>query len=471
MSGGLLEEIVGAPDRDDLPGGVGVVSVDDGDEPDFLAAVAERELARVRLRRRDIEHGSWAEIRTAGLVGADAFDAQSGYAAHLDAWRQRWADARPIKLEGALLGRLEAFGPVLGERARMAECIAQTGAGGLLDQLVEGALAPANGGAPRLDAGWDVLTPGESAAIAEDVQAEVHRTVGVRGGEGVREWRIFRDPSVAAGPGFWLKSQALSRVESDRSGRVRFSFGVEGDDDASHDDVCLGRVGELARALLPETALLRDDAELFALLDELDDPLGEERAADRELFLTQDIAYWNAPNGGALMHHDAFEEDYEERQRAVVYAQLSGATAWVALSTQDLAARVVEFTEAIADGDMPWVKDSVFRGVQGQSLMNKILRGGRFVFAELEKPGCGKLGRIVNRGPEFTSLLADAGHAFLMRAGDVLVLPNHGLGHTAMHSVFCASETPAYSLSLALRRSGRAPVDDEPDEEATERGA
>jgi len=563
MSGGLLGEIVGAPDRDVMPGDVGVVSVDEHDEAEFLAEVAEREVARVALRRRDIEHGSWAEIRIEGLIEREAGTIE----ANMDAWRQRWADARPLLLEGALLGRLEAFGPVLGERTRQAQELDRTGDGGLLDQLVEAALARANGGAPRLDAGFDVLPAGMSARLAAQALpgfdarsngkergaaprkrsakdshaspkrfpgsgdhstpkrlhgaddhaapkrgrgtndyaapkrapgADDHRSpkrqhgagnhaapkgqrddgeqgqakrgggkrpepvpeLGVAGAEGVREWRFFRSSGHDAGPGFWLKNQALSRVASDRSGRVRVSFGVEGDDDASHDEALQLRCAELARAVFPETALLRDDPALFELLEALDDPLGEDRADGRELYLTQDIAYWNAPNGGALMHHDAFEEDYAERQRAVVYAQLTGATAWIALSTQDLAARVVEFCEALADGEMPWVKSSLFRGRSGEAALNKILRGGRFVYAELEKPGCGRLGRLVNRGPEFTSLLADAGHAFLVRAGDVVVLPNHGLGHTTLHSVFCASETPAYSISLALRRTGRAPDDD-----------
>ena len=162
MSGGLLGEIVGAPDRDVMPGDVGVVSVDDHDEPDFLAEVAEREVARVALRRRDIEHGSWSEIRTEGLVDLEAGTNE----ANMDAWRQRWADARPLLLEGALLGRLEAFGPVLGERTSQAEQLDRTGDGGLLDQLVEAALARTNGGSPRLDAGFDVLPAGESARLA-----------------------------------------------------------------------------------------------------------------------------------------------------------------------------------------------------------------------------------------------------------------------------------------------------------------
>lgn len=426
MSAGLLNEIVGAPDRDDLPGGIGVVSVHDEDEPEFLAEVAERERERVHLVRRGIDHGDWAELDITGLV--------SDVPADIHAWRQRWADARPIQLRGALAGRSEAFAPLFAERLRLGEGLQRTGAGGGLDGLIEAGLG-------RLDPGFDVLAPGEGRAFEAAVGGDPERDL---------ERRFFRRtdlPGPGGAPDFWIKSQCLSRTPADPSGRIRISFGVEREEDASHDEQRHRAVELLGRALLPESALLRDDAALFELLRELDDPEDE-----AELYLTQDIAYWNAPNGGALFHHDAFEEEYEERQRAVVYAQLTGTTAWIVLSTQELAARVEEFAELIDEGEMPWLKEVLFRGAGGASLLNKILKGGRFVFAELEKPGCGRLGRLVNRGPEFTSLLADAGHGFLMRAGDVLILPNHGLGHTALHSVFCASAEPAYSLSLALRR-------------------
>jgi hypothetical protein len=70
----------------------------------------------------------------------------------------------------------------------------------------------------------------------------------------------------------------------------------------------------------------------------------------------------------------------------------------------------------------------------------------------------------VNRGPEFTAWLADAGHAALLGPGDAILLPNHGLRRTAMHSVFCAGEEVAYGLSLAIRS------DREPEVHATASG-
>jgi hypothetical protein len=70
---------------------------------------------------------------------------------------------------------------------------------------------------------------------------------------------------------------------------------------------------------------------------------------------------------------------------------------------------------------------------------------------ELARPDCGILGPLVNRGPEVTCMVADAGHAVLLGPGDVLLLPNHGLERTAMHSVFHGGGEIAYGLSFALR--------------------
>jgi hypothetical protein len=79
--------------------------------------------------------------------------------------------------------------------------------------------------------------------------------------------------------------------------------------------------------------------------------------------------------------------------------------------------------------------------------------------AELALPGQGVLGPLVNRGPEFTSFLADAGHASVLAAGDAIVLPNRGLRATCLHSVFCASDEIGYSLSMALRPDRESPED------------
>ena len=158
-----------------------------------------------------------------------------------------------------------------------------------------------------------------------------------------------------------------------------------------------------------------------------------ERFLGQRSFLTQHIAYWNAPDGGALFHHDAFAEEVSGGQRGVVYAQFSGATLWLSLSVEQLATRTRELGELLLAGPLS------------------------VIARELALPACGRLAPVVNQGPEFTALLADAGHAFLVEPGDVVLLPNHGYKRTAMHSVFCASDEPGYALSMAVREQDPLP--------------
>jgi hypothetical protein len=255
----------------------------------------------------------------------------------------------------------------------------------------------------------------------------------------------------------WLKAAWLSTHDSDASLRLRFSFGSERADDASRDILRQRVIGDLAARLLPETAVITEHPALVPLL---------EKCTGEAVLFTQHIAYWNAKSGGALFHHDAFAEDALEdgawRQFGVCYAQLTGATAWLALSIEDLASRVLEFVEALDDGDMPWVRAQLCEGARppisgGWERLLELARDPRACANEIALPGQGALGPLLNRGPEFTSFLADAGHAHVLEAGDVILLPNRGLHATCMHSVFCASEETGYSLSLAIRPNREAP--------------
>ena len=54
------------------------------------------------------------------------------------------------------------------------------------------------------------------------------------------------------------------------------------------------------------------------------------------------------------------------------------------------------------------------------------------------------------------SVLND-GHAALLGPGDAILLPNHGLHHTCMHSVFCVSDHTTYALSFAVRLDTEPP--------------
>jgi hypothetical protein len=408
--GSLFDAILGAADRDAAPGVRPLVSFRPDDEPAFLAEVQRRARVRLRVERRGVDHGELAELHPVGLVPPLPHRKKREAI-----WSSRWMAAEPVlvpellELKG-LSGAIEA---ALRRRAGLLE------RGGLARWLTE--CAPAFAGRFRVG---DEL---ESADPERDVE---RRAIEVTG---------------APQADLWVKAGRLSTHPRDASLRVRFSFGAEGADDASHDEARHALVAELACAVLPEARAVAGCERLGALL---------QRFCGRPVRFTQHIAYWNAPHGGAQFHHDAFAEDtvdFMARQLGVAFVQLSGRSLWLALSIEDLASRVAEFLELMAEGELAWVRaelypdDATWRDARA-------LAGDRTrLVHELGLPHCGRLHALVNRGPEFTALLADCGHAVLLRPGDVLLLPNHGLARTAMHSVFCADTRPTYGLSLALR--------------------
>lgn len=247
---------------------------------------------------------------------------------------------------------------------------------------------------------------------------------------------------IELGP-LWLKCARLSAHPEDPSVRLRVSFGREEDDDASRDEPLHAAVAGLARAVLPAAQQVSGAREILSVLEPL---------AGGPLLFTQQIAYWNAPKGGALFHHDAFGVDASDGQLGVCYVQLDGRTFWLALSIDDLALRAREFIELLARGEAPWVREELCPSAGELERWSKLASSWTELRSELARPGCGDLATLVNHGPEFTALLVDAGHGAFLKPLDALVLPNHGYTRTAMHSVFCASPRPTYALSMAIRR-------------------
>lgn len=417
----LFDAIVRAPDRDRIAGARPVVSWREDDEPDFLAAVERFARRRVELARRGRWHGAIAVLDPAceGREPELELDDARGLA-------RRWHDARPILLRSAALGGLGALRQEL------------RGAMALFEDLrADGALARwLRGRAARLPGGFE-LSP-RRAPLA-DPERDLERVVVT--------WRDPERPQRAV-QDLWLKSARLSTHEGDASLRLRASFGKEPDDDASPDERRHRLVGALADALMPCAEAVAPHTDLARAV---------ERVAAEPVYFTQHIGYWNAPDGGALFHHDAFAEHEDTGQVAVCYVQLVGSTAWLALSTADLAARVRELAETLTEAGLPWLREELWpRGEDFAAFLALAADDARLT-RELGLPGCGALGPLVNRGPEVTGLLADGGHALVLEPGDALLLPNHGRARTALHSVFCASEQPTYGLSVAVRTERTLP--------------
>lgn len=412
---GLLGEILGAPDRERIPAARPLVSASEGDDPKFQAELEVRARSRVELRRRGVSHGSAVE-----LEGPRAPWPTLGEV------RRRWEAAQPIFLPGQAGRGLAEYDEEIDASLRLGE---ELGRPGTLGRWLRAQ-------AEHLPAGL-VVSPRRARLADPERDLE----------------KVVLAPADARRPGaprpLWLKSARLSEHPGDASVRLRCSYGREGADDADRDLARQRLVAEVAEALLPEARAVTADNAVLNLLESL---------AGEPVFFTQHIGYWNAPEGGALFHHDAFPGDEDGGgQLGVTFAQLAGRTLWLALPVAELAGRVRELAAYLADGQLPWVRQDLFPRAPDFDAFLRRVNDHRRLMRELALPGCGALGRVVNRGPEFTALLLDAGHGVLLEAGDVLILPNHGLGRTVMHSVFCASPGMTFGLSLAVRGSRPRP--------------
>jgi hypothetical protein len=409
----LLDELLQAPDRDHCPGAAPVISVSGREDAAFARALRAAQRERCVLSRRGAWHGEFAVL--------DPARSAAGPAPAPEVFAGRWLAARPIVLPGIARELVRAEAEEIAWAGRLHPELAEKGR---LRRLVE----------ERLALSGTAFEPLSISRPLHDPQRDLER-VFVASPPPSPRGRKVQD--------LWLKSAWLSTHDEDRSLRLRVSFGRERDDDASDDLLRQRLVAQLASAVLPAAAALAAQPRLVALIEDL---------AGEVPLLTQAIAYWNAPEGGALFHHDAFHEDGRDSgQLGVCYVQLSGATFWLALSTPDLAERVREFLDLLQDGELAWVRQRLAPGARDFRALTGLAADAEALVRELGLPGCGRLGPLVNHGPEFSALLADAGHAALLEAGDAILLPNHGPALTALHSVFCAGEETGYALSLAIR--------------------
>ena len=409
---GLFRDVALAPDRERVPDALPVVAVHEDDPPAYRAEVEKRAVGRYPLQRRGVAHGELVELAREGLTPP-----RPRRRRRETIERERWVAARPVFLPAS------ESTPRL-DRRRADELLRRlaspAGLRGYLDEL-----------APRLAPRFRVRA---ADAPLADPERDLARVLVAA---------TAPDGTELAGD-LWLKTGRLSTHADDRSLRLRVSFGDEGADDASRDEGRHALVAELARAVLPFAADVDADEERTGRLA---------RHLGPGFVRTQHIAYWNAPGGGARFHHDAFDEPVEGGQRGVLYTQGTGRTVWLALSIEELWARVREVVAWMGEGDLPELREAL-----GQGWREVQEASGRRspALRELGRPDGGVFGPILN-APAFTSVLADAGHALVLRPGDALLLPSHGLERTAMHSVFAGSKGPGYALSEALRAGADSP--------------
>jgi hypothetical protein len=349
----------------------------------------------IHLRRRGVDHGRYAVARARAVeLGRSSVAADA---------RERWARSQPLSLPGVLRSALdELAGDVRATRA----LFERMRRGGSFQDEVWSRLGTRSGFAP---AGTSIDL-GDAREI-EKVFANAVR--GKRAGARHRNRLVARD--------LYAKLSWIAHDERDLSLRVRFSFGSEALLDWQNETRRARFADAFAGALFPECAAIDDNAPLRALIDSL---------IGRRARLSERIVYSNAPGGGATFHHDD-----EPHQLGVVYGQLAGETAWLALPKRELAGFVARFA-----------KSNSLRA--SAATPTKALRA-------LDSESDPVLGRLLNGTPSFTRALAASGALFHLRAGDALLLPSHGPDDVCWHSVFALGKSPSLAHSygiFALRR-------------------
>lgn len=232
--------------------------------------------------------------------------------------------------------------------------------------------------------------------------------------------RVFVDAAPGDGPvvaaDLWAKLTWIADDESDRSLRIRYSAGKEQLEDwLGTSEQTAGWVDGFAVRTFPECGAVLDCAALWRLLQAL---------LRRPFRLSERIVYNNAPGGGAVFHHDA-----EPGQLGVVFSQLEGRTAWLALSKQRLAAAIVRAGAC---------------------------RDRRQALQALDDGPDQQLWQLLNRDVAFTADLAARGALFVLQAGDCILLPSHGIDDVTWHSVFALGDRPslAHSYGIFPRQRG-----------------
>jgi hypothetical protein len=341
--------------------------------------------SRVVLRRRGVRHGTYRATTPARV---DLEDRRA--VAELE---HRWSDDRPIHLSGALAAGLARHRPDVRRTLSLFERL--------------------RGGASFQDAVWRRLFRSElfaPAGVTIDLgdAREIEKVFAnaVRGGR-----IVARD--------LYAKLSWIAHDPRDTSLRIRFSFGAEALLDWQKETRRAAWAERFSEELFPECAVLTGNAPLRAAI---------ERFLGRRARFGERIVYNNAPGGGATFHHDD-----EPGQLGVVYGQLAGETAWLALPKRDLA----RHTAAAAPGPL--------RRRAGTAA--KALRA-------LDDDDDAALGRLLNATPSFTRRLFDAGALIHLRPGDALLLPSHGPDDVCWHSVFALGTRPslAHSYGLFARR-------------------
>ncbi len=233
----------------------------------------------------------------------------------------------------------------------------------------------------------------------------------------------------------WMKVSWLSFYEQDNPLRFRFSFGIDFEEDVAADLQRQNLAAELTDAVFPESSIVIKNNKL---IDEIKVILDCEMIS-----FVERIIYFNSPEGGAYLHHDR-----ERGHAGVVYAQLSGATFWLALPKLQLLQEIESFVAAcVSSKQWPEILDNAM-----QNELKQLVANQNQLSAELDSFCNDTLILLINETHMFIQQLIGNGHGQTVQAGDVLLLPQESDLTCCWHSVFCLGDEAGQALSFAIRR-------------------
>lgn len=235
--------------------------------------------------------------------------------------------------------------------------------------------------------------------------------------------------------GLWCKASWLSFLEDDASLRFRFSFGMECLEDVAADPLRQMWASKLCDAIFPESAALTDNTQLLPVLEEM---LGGQPA------FVERIVYFNAPRGGAQMHHDV-----ERGHDGVVFAQLSGSTFWLALTKPVLIDELISFAN---DKNHAAEIAAVIPAEDDQTALHQLLKDKAALSNYMDENDHELVEAIMDRCPAFIEHLIAQGFAYILHAGDLLLMPQRDLDTCVWHSVCCLGDEPGEAVSFAIRK-------------------
>jgi hypothetical protein len=370
------------------------------------------EEARRAAGERGISRIFWLSQRESrlGWIGEQRRPA----APELDAARDAWQAAQPILLPGFVADDIPGHSQDIAQAATLMNAVLD---GGDCEELLQrepyaGRLAPRF---ELLAATYDEGDPQEIVKLEFDVMQD--------------------DEPIAEN--LWVKLSWLSFAEYDGSLRFRFSFGMESYEDVAADPQRQAYAAALTEAVFPESAVISANTRLQDFLR------GVLQAKD--LVYVERIVYFNAPDGGAQFHHDV-----ERGHLGVVFAQLSGRTAWLTLSTEQLLDAIQHFlAQPDAENDMAkTVKQKKTRGE-----LVKLAADRAALTEYLNRRDNDPLEQLINRNPAFIRHLIERGHAYILNPGDIILLPQQDAEHCAWHAVYCLDDSPGEGLSFAIRHA------------------